>query len=126
MALAESVVDLIEHRLQRAVATAAEVDAERVEDVAEDTGHRQQLNHAPGFQTGSGEMAVDMGTKRRATAMITIEEAEEIEPVARKEAQAAGQRIDLVQIEEQPEHAIGETMPARAHALVHHGPRIDR
>ncbi len=55
-----------------------------------------------------------------AIAVIGIEEAHGIEAVVREQAQMARQLLDLVEVEQHPEHAIAQPMRPRPQAAVGH------
>ena len=82
--LAEGVIHLVEHRRKTAVRPIAIVDAEWVEDMAEQSWHAKELNGPPfDLQPRRGQGFLDISAKgpRAAIAVITVMVAEDIEAV---------------------------------------------
>ena len=73
MAFAEGVVDFVEDGRERAVALIAEIDAERIEAVAEHPRHAEQPDRAAvGLDAGRSQMALDLIAQRPAAAVAVI------------------------------------------------------
>ncbi len=117
-ALAVRVVDLDDDDAQAHRAVATEVEAGRVELVAEDAG-RGDEGDAPARRVVAllAQVLQDRGpqVRRRRQPVIAVAEGEHVEPVAAEEAQAPGHRVDLGEVEGEVEDVVLE--------LVLDGPR---
>ena len=92
MPFAERVADFVEQRRKRAIASMAKIDAERIEAIAEDPRHAQELDGAAVQRdAGSEKMAFDLRAQRllRLLAVIGVVKAHGIETAARKQPQLA-------------------------------------
>ena len=129
MALFERIVNLIEEGGQRPVVAVTKIHAQRVEAIAEYPRHAEQADRAA-FKIDAGglQMPLDLRAQRpaRAVAVVGVVKAHGVEAVMREQMQAPRQAIDLVEIEQHPEHAIAQPMRPRPQTAMHDHARIKR
>ncbi len=127
MATAEGVGHLVQDGAQPAVHGVAEEDAERIEAVAEDTGHGQQLDRAATRDAGLGQAGRDLGLQRRVGAVAEIGGAQghQAEATGTEPAQTLHQPVPLVEVEQQHEDTVLQGMDARTGPPVEHRPGIE-
>ena len=121
--LAESIVNFVKKGRKRTVALITEIDAQGIEAIAENPRHAEQPDGAAIGRDACGpQMAFNLVAQRTAAAIavIGVEEAHGIEAIVREQAQMARQSLDLVEIEQHPEHAVAQPMRPRPHAAVGH------
>ena len=128
VAAAERVVDFVDQRLERAVPAEAEVDAERIEVVSERARHAEQADRA--------DLLLHAAPARRASrllpqapgasvAVVAIVEAEEIEPVVGEKAKPPVERVQFIQVDEQPEQPVAESVRRRPEPAMEHRAEIE-
>ena len=118
---AEGVLDLVNDRRQPPVFV-AEVDADRVEDVAEQSREAEQPDAGPcQLDTRFGQPRQHPGLQWRAVAgaMVGGAKAEEIAALDREQPEAPVDRLGLVQVQEQREDPVGEAVTHRPQPVVH-------
>ena len=95
MALSECIVDFVENSREQAVKPVTEIDAQRIEAVAENTRHAEQANRAAaGIDPCGSKLMIDLTTQRcgTAVAVIGVVETERIEAIAGEQSKRSGRR----------------------------------
>ncbi len=87
VALAEGVVDLVQDRLQRTVRTVAEIDRQRIEDMAQDARHAQQADRAARAEARPRRAADRRRAQAAAVAVVALVQAEQVEAIDREDPQ---------------------------------------
>ena len=114
VALPEGVVDLVEHGAEPTVGVVAEVDAERIEGMAEDARQREQADGpVREVETRRRQLRLDHAAQRRAGRralgqMIAIVEGEEVEAIAREQPEPPVERVEIVEIEQRHRHGVAQ------------------
>ncbi len=101
----------------------AEIDAQRIEAVAKDLRHAEQLDcKLVRSEPGASEESPGLFEKRDATAvaMIGVVEAGDVEPVPREKPEAFREAVDFIKIEQHPEHPVAQAMRPGQDAPVDH------
>ena len=95
--------------------------------MAENPRHAEQSDRAAVERDpGRRQVPLDLRARRRcaAVAVVGVVKAHSVETIARKQSQTARQAIDLAEVEQHPEHAVAQAVPARAQPPVHHRAHI--
>lgn len=89
MALTKGIVDFVEYGGKRSVGSVTEIDAKRIEAVAEHPRHAEEIDRpAAGFNSRRPKLKIDLITERdvAAVAMIGIIKAQRIKAIMCKQS----------------------------------------
>ena len=127
MPFAKGVVHLVMDRRKRAILPVAEKHADRIEGKTQHAWHGQQADRpAIGSDAGGAHVGFDLEAQRfaRTRPIIAVMKGEQVEAVAREQAQLARQSVNLVKIKQRHEDAIAQAMRPLARASVPHLAKI--
>lgn len=98
----------------------AEIDGQRIEDIAEHARQTERENAPARRETGARELRLDPWAEGPPVArpVIAIMKAEKPEAVMREEARATVKRPQFVNVDEHVENAIGKLVPPRPQPAV--------
>jgi len=126
--LAEGVADGMDGRRQPPVAIVAEIDAQRIEAMAQQARHAQQGDPAAGqVKPRLREPRLDLRPDRglETTGEVAIVERRQVPAIVRKQPQARSQIVDLVQVQGQHKDAIAQAVTPGPGAAMDDDPAVE-
>jgi hypothetical protein len=121
MAFAERVVHLRDDRTERARGVVRVVEADRIEDVAEQPTLREQKEGAAAkIDPARAEAVLDLVARSPAepVQVIGIMEGKDAAPIHPEEQQPPTERLELVEVEPEIGRRVAESVPRWPHAMV--------